>query len=126
MNIFRAILDFLGGSKSEPPTLRNRPGGMAMIQGFDSHGFDVLNGRIVTTVRLNGDGFWDIDPPQDLIVTADVTLHPARVFIPAGNICRGTGLPDHNLRPLPGLPLSEAEVRELYAPHEPRKAVETA
>jgi hypothetical protein len=81
-----------------PPTLRNKPGGLAYVKG--NINLPQLNGRIVKTVRLESGDLWLIDPVQ---VVANM---PAGVRFSDGKTSRGgergdvTAIADHCLQPL--------------------------
>lgn len=57
MNLFDKLRSLLPGRK-----YRNKPGGLAWIKGMQQ--FPELNGRIVTTLTVDGDGHWHIEPTQ--------------------------------------------------------------
>lgn len=109
------------GSKPAVPTLRNKPGGMAWVNfGKDSTGLDDLQGRFVCTRRLAEGMKWELDPPQDFVASANYRWGSKAVL--TGDRVTATAIHDSYLVPIPAQPISDSEVRELYAPKLPEAA----
>lgn len=127
----KAVIDFFrdlfGWQPPSPPgPLRNKPGGLAFIKGVpEGFGAEVLNGRVVRTVRFV-DGNWEVDPVQRFTLTADViyTGWPWR-FYRKGRTGMVGFIEDHRLEPMKDAGLSEEEVTELFNPA-PARTTESA
>lgn len=96
-SLFDRMRDFIIGK--QPPTLRNRPGGMAMIHGLANVDSGKLNGRIVTTVSAGPDGYWVIEPPQPFVVQLRWKTIRGEMAEP-GDRVEMVELADEHLRPL--------------------------
>lgn len=100
-----------------PTTLRNKPGGMAIIKGNTN--IPQLNGRIVKTVRVESGDMWLVDPVQA------VSNLPAGVVFSDGKTSRGgergdvTAIADRCLQPLsdPGDDAVDETLLWLPSPH---------
>lgn len=87
-NVLRDFRDFF---RPAPSGLRNRANGMAWIKlpCDEGNGTYDLHRRIVKTVRHDGAGYWQIDPPQEflargLVLGYDAVALPGwRVVVPS-------------------------------------------
>lgn len=95
--------------------LRNRPGGLARIKTRDGGGAEVLNGRYVTTVEVDAEGFWLITPSQDYTVTRKTHGLTGQTYKP-GDIVNIDRVIDSALIPVPDTGITKSEVDKLYAP----------
>jgi hypothetical protein len=99
-NLFSGLFGRGEPPKSEPSSLRNKPGGTAMIRGLPGrYGSEVLNGRVVITARLGAEGLWEIEPSQTWVVTAPLKDDKGATGNP-GDICRTVAIADGCLVPL--------------------------
>ncbi len=118
MNLFNRIRDALFGTP--PPTLRNKPGGMAWIKPFGQDmGAGVLAGRVVKTVRLNEHGSWDIEPAQTIICTAWVYFPHIDCYGFPGAQVTYEGLNDEILEPIGNPGYTEKDESLRYLPPVP-------
>lgn len=83
----------------EPPQLRNKAGGMAMIRGVGTGGAEVMDGRVVKTLRVLYGDFWEIDPPQRYVCTTWTRLTGGHLYPPHTSILV-VGIRDAALEPL--------------------------
>lgn len=117
MNLFNKLRDFLRGG------LRNRKGGLAFIR-FRDRDLALVEGRFVTTVRADANGFWTVEPEQSFIAPVDMRdWKGARMR--RGDLCVLRSIHDDALIPIRDAGLSKSEVRDLYLPG-PVRRKETA
>lgn len=113
MKVFDQIKSALGFK----PSVRNRPGGMSWIRGVKSDcGAATLNGRAVKTVKVQETGLWLIDPPQRFTATKDAIFGMSQRPINKGAVVSVTEIADALLEPWKEDGVTDAEVRELFAP----------
>lgn len=99
MGLLNRLRNFFRPEPPSPPSLRNKRGGLAFVRHFGApHGADALSGRVVTTVRLNDAGNWQIDPELSYVLKADI-MNNGRLFL-AGTTATVIGLHDDHLEPL--------------------------
>jgi hypothetical protein len=124
----KRIIDWLRGKPTKPAAAsrRNRPGGMAWIQGLrDVTGENALNGRAVKTLAVNQYGLWTIDPPQDYTATGTAFYEINNTLIRAGRGVSVLSIADTHLEPWKEDGITDGEVRDLYEPS-PTKTTEPA
>lgn len=112
-----SLIDRIKSALGIKPRLRNKAGGYAWINARARNvpGAEILIGRAVKTVALTSGHMWRVDPPQHFVVTAPSKLATGRV-VPAGTSVLVIGISDETLDPWKEDGVSDAEVRELYAP----------
>jgi hypothetical protein len=112
-----SLLDKLRGALGFGPKLRNKPGGMAWINGLaTSCGAEELNNRAVKTVRVDESGLWEIEPTQRFVATHDFRFKESRSFVKRGSVVFIHAIGDEHLEPWRDTGLTTDEVRDLYAP----------
>jgi hypothetical protein len=80
--------------------LKNKPGGMAWITGFDSCGAETMNGQAVkTTVYLAHVQMWQLDPYPKFVATKNVILSGTNTRAAKGTIVELMAIPDDKLIP---------------------------
>lgn len=100
---------------SQPSKLRNKPGGMAWIVGIPrGSGTEIMNGRAVRTVRVGGDGYWEIEPVQEWLCTKDTLFRDSGCVALKGQTCETVGIHDCHLEPWKDLG-SDAQDESLWA-----------
>lgn len=113
MNLFDRIKSALGFK----PSVRNKAGGMAWLRGVPSGcGAEQLNGRAVKTVRVQETGLWLIDPPQRFTATRDGIFGMSQRPIYRDGAVVVSEVADALLEPWKEDGVTDADVRELYAP----------
>lgn len=96
-----------------PSAMRNKPGGLAWIRVPTARdGSEVLDRRVVTTVRTDEAGFWLIDPPQQFVLRDFALTGNGRVACP-GELAEVASMHDDLLEPIPQVP--EGAVDEMVA-----------
>jgi hypothetical protein len=114
------LIDRINAALGFRPKLRNKAGGMAWIKGLDERDGDgALNGRAVKTVRLNGVGQWEIDPPQDYVVRRLSRFSNGCLALP-GEVVTVTGIPDEFLEPWRETGLDAEDESHRYLPPVPK------
>lgn len=106
-----------------PPTLRNKPGGMAWIKHYDAFGQRALAGRVVTTVRLTEKGFWLIEPPQSFVVTENVKIMDTGQIFLKGDNPTVVAIVDDLLEPIRDVGEGERDESAAWLPPVPSDAV---
>lgn len=109
------------------PTLRNKPGGMAWINGvIDSgDGARVLVNRVVVTKRLINGDMWEIDPPQRYVATT-FTRFSNGVLVHAGDTVTAIGMRDMCLTPIREVGDGERDESLAWLPPVPTKSLTNA
>jgi hypothetical protein len=128
MSFWNTIRDFLGGYPSAPskPALRNRAGGMAWINAKidEGEGSGALVNRVVRTVRIAGEDFWQIDPPQAYVCTA-LSVNVATGMVGRrGDNMLVTGIRDGALTPIPSIGDGERDESLAWLPPVPTRALQ--
>ncbi len=97
---------------------RNKPGGMSWVRGIGpGTGAEQLNGRAVKTVRIDAEsGLWLIEPPQPFICTYTCRFGVSQRLVLEGQIVTVTCIADELLEPWKEDGVTDADVRELFAP----------
>lgn len=115
MSLFTRIRDHFRPPQQDcGRTLRNKAGGMAFVTGITE--FPQLNGRVVTTVCVEGGTKWAIDPAQPVKnVRAGLAFTDGRVSKggESGNV---TAIADECLVPFSDPSITTEEVKELFSP----------
>jgi hypothetical protein len=111
------LLDKLRGALGFGPKLRNKPGGMAWINGIPDTGTGeaATNCSAVRTVRLTNSGHWEIDPPIEFRVRGLCRGFQGHIYSP-GELVRTVAVLDEFLEPWKEDGVTDSEVRDLYAP----------
>lgn len=118
MSLINRIRDFF--STAAPPTLRNKPGGMAWIKPFGQDmGAGVLAGRIVQTVRLNETGALEIKPAQQVRCTSPTYFAAQKIYAIPGDRINFVGLNDDVLEPIGNPGHTEQDESLRYLPPVP-------
>jgi len=131
VSLFDQLRNFLRGAPPAPPpsTLRNKPGGLARVRFPQDHrdGSYDMQGCFVTTVRLDRDSFWVIEPPLQFTVRAFMLTGSGRIACP-GDPATVDCMHDDLLEPirdigederdesgdwLPAVPAAESELIEI-------------
>lgn len=70
------------GPSTPPTTLRNKPGGQALVKVPDRYGLQELNGCIVTTVHVTRSPLWKIEPVLAFTPTDFLTDSNGKTAVP--------------------------------------------
>jgi hypothetical protein len=128
MSFWNTIRDFLGGYPSAPskPALRNRAGGLAWINARvdEGDGAVALVNRVVRTVRITGEDFWLIDPPQAYVCTARSVNVATGIVARPGEIVLVDGIRDASLTPIPSIGDDERDESLAWLPPVPTRALQ--
>jgi hypothetical protein len=127
MNLWQKLKDRFAPAKPQapdPPTLRNRPGGLAWINSSIDcgEGSIALVNRIVRTTALLPDGMWVIEPEQPYVLTKHARFNDGEVF-EAGRAVRSIAIKDECLTPMPGITDDETTEEQGFQPPVPLTGV---
>ena len=125
-DFFRRKADELPPWKAAPPpsTIRNQRGGLARVRILNDGGGGAadMNGQFVTTVRLDNDCFWVIDPPLQFTVRALLRTSKGEIATP-GRTALVESMHDDCLVPVPPVSDDERSEEMAFQPTAPRLTV---